>query len=125
MIKINTRGSFRRTEQFLTKMSSSERYSTLSSAAQRGLNALAKATPVDSGVTADSWSYDIKTTPRSTTITWSNSNVVDNVPVVILLQYGHATGTGGFVEGENFINPAIRPVFNKISDDVWKAVVNS
>lgn len=90
-----------------------------------GVKALKDATPIDSKLTAESWSYTVRRKGAFYSITWRNSNVVDGVPVIILLQYGHGTGTGGWVEGEDLINPVIRPLFDKIAEDVWKEVKNA
>ena len=122
MIKFTSKGSFDNTEKFLEKMKSKDRYSLLTTYARDGVKALSSATPKDSGISAESWDYSININTRSASITWTNSNVIDGIPVVILLQYGHATSNGVFVEGEYYINPAIRPNFNRISEQVWKAV---
>lgn len=83
-------------------------------------------TPIDSGVTSSSWGYSIEETRSNWSITWTNSEITrDGVPVVILLQFGHGTGTGGYVEGRDFINPAMRPIFDQLADDVWKVVQNA
>src|SRR5690606_8931403 len=90
---------------------------------QAGVNALASATPVETGLSSESWDYEVYKDGKHVGITWTNHDVtITGVPVVILLQYGHGTGTGGYVQGHDFINPAIRPIFNKISEDLWKAV---
>jgi len=88
--------------------------------AQEGVDALSRATPVDSGETAASWYYEIRRTPGSIKIEWKNSNIVNGVPIAIILQYGHATGNGGYVQGRDYINPAIQPVFDRISESIWK-----
>ena len=93
--------------------------------ARQGIDALRHATPVDSGLTADSWGYKITTNSKNTTIMWTNSHIVDGRPIAILLQFGHGTGTGGYVQGIDYINPAIRPVFDRIADSVWKAVTSA
>lgn len=94
--------------------------------AEAGVRALAKATPRDSGVTAESWYYDIEEDNNSITITWSNSNVVDGWAVIaILLQYGHGTGTGGYVRGRDYINPAMKQIFQEMADDLWEEVRNA
>ncbi len=92
--------------------------------AQRGCDALASATPIDSGVTAASWGYIVEIDDVGVTITWTNSSLADDgkTPVVILLQYGHGTGTGGYVQGRDFINPAIANIFDDIEETVWKVV---
>ena len=90
-----------------------------------GVSALASATPVDSGVTANSWGYEIITTKEGATIHWTNTNQNKGVYIAVILQYGHGTGTGGYVQGVDYIIPAIRPVFDKISEEAWMEVVNS
>ena len=89
---------------------------------QEGVAALASATPVDSGLTASSWYYEITHTKDSSTITFLNSHVNDGVPIAIILQHGHGTGTGGWVEGRDYINPAIQPIFDKIANNAWREV---
>jgi hypothetical protein len=89
---------------------------------RKGVSALAAATPVDSGLTASSWSYEIENTKESAKITFNNSNIQNGVPIAIILQYGHGTGTGGWVQGRDYINPAIQPIFDQIVDDAWKEV---
>ncbi len=93
---------------------------------QKGVEALAEATPIDTGESADSWEYEVINDPRQCQIIWTNSHVTTSgVPIVILLQYGHGTGTGGYVEGRDFINPAISGIFDDIADAVWEAVTSS
>ncbi len=125
MITFESSGSFDRTEKFLSRMSRGDIFQSLESAGQAGVQALAAATPVDTSETANSWSYTVKRTRGSYSIEWTNGHIVAGVPVVILLQYGHGTGTGGYVRGRDFINPAIKPVFDKIANDVWKAVTSA
>lgn len=118
-------GSTKRTESFLRKVSRGDVYSSLASSAREGVEALRKWTPVDSGLAADSWGYEIEHSGTSVTIVWTNKDVENGFPVAIMLQYGHGTGTGGYVQGKDYINPAMRPVFDKISDDVWKVVTSA
>jgi hypothetical protein len=92
--------------------------------AKQGVTALAANTPVDSGVTADSWGYEVIVSNTSLRINWTNKNIVDNIPIVILLQYGHGTRAGTYVQGRDFINPAIRPIFDRLSEDIWKEVTS-
>lgn len=92
---------------------------------REGVTALSQATPYDTGLTSQSWDYEVTTTRDSYVITWTNSNVVNGVPIAIILRYGHGTGTGGYVQGRDYINPAIRPIFDKFADEAWKEVVNS
>lgn len=89
---------------------------------EQGVRALAEATPKDTGATADSWYYKIVNDGKSYAIQWLNSNVNEGVPIAIILQYGHATGTGGYVEGIDYINPAIQPIFERIARDAWREV---
>lgn len=124
-LKITSRGSFKNTERFLKRMSKDDIYATLETYAQIGQSALESATPVDSGETARSWSYSIVVSRKGRKITWYNSHMAGTVPVAILIQYGHATGTGGYVQGRDFINPAIRPIFDQMAESVWKEVQNS
>jgi hypothetical protein len=97
----------------------------LESLGQKGVAALSSATPVDSGLTAASWSYEISNKNGRTTITWFNSHVESGVNIAIILQYGHGTGTGGYVSGRDYINPAIQPIFDQIAEDMWKKVTSA
>lgn len=125
MIQITASGDFRNTERFLKKMSSLDISAALKNLGQRGVAALAAATPVDSGSTAAMWGFETTRSRKSFSITWTNSNVVSGRPIVILLQYGHGTGTGGYVRGRDFINPAIQPIFDEIAEEFWKVVVSA
>lgn len=122
MISYSTKGDFGQTRRALLKMAQGDMFSVLDTAGQRGVAALRAATPHDSGATAAAWSFKVKRSGRSVEIEWTNSNSAGGAPVAILLQYGHGTGTGGYVQGRDFINPAMRPVFDQIANDVWKAV---
>lgn len=117
-------GSTKRTSTFLQRMQRDDLYSSLDGLAQRGVSALQAATPQDSGLTAMSWGYEIDVQEGRVTISWTNSNVVDGVPVAIILQYGHGTGTGGYVAGRDYINPSMQDVFDEIANDVWKKVTS-
>ncbi len=99
-------------------------FSDLTRHGKTGVDALSNATPVDSSLTANSWAFRIIKDRRNPGIEWYNSNAAGDVSVAILIQYGHATGTGGYVVGRDFINPAMQPIFDKIADDVWKKVTN-
>ena len=125
VIVISSEGSFDKTEAFLEKMERLRLYDQLVRSASEGLNALRAATPVDSGFTASSWGYEVERRGEDYVITWTNSHVNKGVPIAIILQYGHGTGTGGYVAGRDYINPAMRPVFDKIAEDVWKAVTSA
>jgi hypothetical protein len=122
MIKITSSGNFDRTNKFLDSMIHGDITSELDRAAQQGVNALQQATPRESGVTADSWSYEITKTGSATTIWFINSHVVNGFNVAVGLQYGHGTGTGGWIAGYDYINPALKPIFDQIADNVWKEV---
>lgn len=122
MIFFKQSGNFNNTEEFIKRVQNLDVESILRRYGQMGVDALSAATPVDSSLTANSWSYDIISNKKGVSISWTNSNVVDGVPVVILLQYGHGTGNGGYVRGKDFINPAIRPVFRTIADAIWREV---
>lgn len=124
-ISFESKGSFKKTENFLRKMAQKELFKSLERYGQEGVAALESATPVDSRKTAASWSYKVTSSKGQHSIEWTNSHVVAGTPVAILLQYGHGTGTGGYVQGRDFINPAMKPVFDKIADNVWKAVTSA
>ena len=118
-------GDFKKTEKFLRSLSEGDIFKTLDRFGQQGVAALSAATPVDSGETAASWYYEITRARSSWTITFNNSVMAGNAPLAILLQYGHGTGTGGYVQGRDYINPAIQPVFDRIADEAWKAVTSA
>lgn len=123
MFAFRTSRSGKLTELFLKRVLQGNIYSDLERYGQIGVDALSNATPVDSGETAQSWRYRvIQTTQGHYGIAWYNEHENDGVNVAILIQYGHGTGTGGYVQGRNFINPAIQPIFDKIAEDVWKKV---
>lgn len=122
MISFSQRGSFEHMESFLHRMQTLDIRGLVEPFAQRGVEALRAATPVDTGLAANSWAYEIEVTRDSVKIIWTNSNVENGFPVVVMLQHGYGTGTGGYVQGRDFINPAIRPIFDQIADGVWKVV---
>ena len=124
-ISLSSSGNFGKTEAWLKKLQKLNIGSIAQAGAQRGGRALAAATPRDSSVAATSWGVEVKQSQTRTTITWTNTDVENGFPVVIMLQYGHGTGTGGYVQGIDFINPAIRPIFDEIANDVWKAVTSA
>lgn len=125
MFSFTVSGSFSKTEAFLHAMMNLEIASILEASAQAGVTALASATPIDSGLAENSWGYEISAAGGVYTITWTNSDIENGFPVAIMLQYGHGTGTGGYVQGRDYINPAIQPIFDKIANDVWKAVTSA
>jgi hypothetical protein len=125
-ISITTTGSFDRTDRFLSFLLSGNQYAFLDAYAQRGVDALAAATPTETGATAAAWSYEIERTDAGVTIWWTNNHVDEvGTPIVIMLQFGHGTGTGGYVQGRDFINPAIQPIFDEIANKVWTEVTTS
>lgn len=127
MLKITGKGDFSKTTDFLKKAQDNgpRIMRVLEQYGKAGVVALEKATPVESALTANSWNYVVEKTRSGYSITWTNTNLVDGVPIAILLQYGHGTGTGGYVQGQDFINPALRPIFDKISTEAWKAVTSA
>lgn len=125
MIRVETSGDTKKTEAFLTKMMTDSPYENVKRLAQKGVDALASVTPRDTGNTAAQWSYEIVQNGSSFTIHWLNDNVQAGFNVAIGLQYGHGTGTGGYIQGRDYINPALRPIFDQIAADVWKEVQRS
>ena len=125
MIVLKNKGDFSKTTNFLKRITKLDYKSILSKYGKMGVDALAKATPIDTGLTASSWSYEIVEDDGGATIYWKNSNVVKGVSIAVILQYGHGTGTGGYVEGIDYINPALRSIFEGIADDAWKEVTES
>lgn len=118
-------GSFSKLEKFLKAMDKLSVKQIAEKQAQRGVQALIAATPRESGLAANSWGYKVVQNGRRITIQWTNSNRENGFPVAIALQYGYGTGTGGFVQGRDYINPAIRPVFESIANEVWRAVTSA
>ena len=125
MIKITSTGDFSRTFKFLEKMKNRNIRQLLEKYANQGVSALSSATPVDSGLTANSWTYSIEVSGETAKIYWSNTNTNKGVNIALILQYGHGTGTGGYVQGRDYINPAMRPVFDKLAEEAWMEVVNA
>lgn len=122
MISLESHGTWRRTRNWLRRASKGDIYKNLETHAQLGVEALASATPKDSSETANSWSFEIVRTGRDYEIHWINTNVNNGTNIAIILQTGHGTGTGGYVQGRDYIRPAIQPVFDEIADNVWKEV---
>ena len=125
MISFRQKGDFSKLTNFLEKAKEAVYLGNLDKYGREGVAALASATPVDSGLTANSWYYEITNKNGSATISFLNSNIQNGVPIAIILQYGHGTGTGGWVQGRDYINPAIQPIFDKIADEAWKEVTKS
>lgn len=115
-------GDLSDTEKWLRGLSEVKILAKLNSIAAKGVIDLTRATPKDTGNTASKWSYEIKKVKSGYEISWTNSAAADDVPIVILIQYGHGTGTGGYVQGNDFINPVMKPIFDSISSEIGKAV---
>lgn len=124
MITIKASGSNKKMDDFIRKLTKPAFFNILDHYGAIGVSALSSATPVDSGLTASSWTHEVTHKRGKHSIVWRNTNVNDGIPVAILIQYGHGTGTGGFVHGVDYINPAIQPLFQKIADTVWEQVTN-
>lgn len=121
-VRIIHRGNFNNTERFLNALKGQRYLNRLAEYGEKGVEALAEATPKDTGLTASSWVFDIVKTKSGTQLSWSNTNEIDGFNVARALQYGHGTGSGGYVRGQDYINPAIRPVADEISEGVWKEI---
>lgn len=125
-IKVGDKGDFKKTFKFLRAMKEKQFLKNLDKYGQMGVDALAAATPKRTGLTAESWTYDITDNGEQLIISWNNTNIQKGYyNVALMIQYGHGTGTGGWVEGIDYINPALKPVFDKIADAVWMEVKNS
>lgn len=122
MISFRHKGDFSKFTRYLEKVKGVAHLSVLDKYGREGVAALESATPVESGKTAKSWYYEVSNTNGSATISFHNSNINKGVNIAIILQYGHGTGTGGWVEGRDYINPAIQPIFDRIADDAWEEV---
>ena len=122
MISFRQKGDFSKLTRFLEKAKNAVHLGILDKYGREGVAALASATPLDSGKTASSWYYEIQHGEGTASINFYNSNVNKGVPIAIILQYGHGTGTGGWVQGRDYINPAIQPIFDKIANEAWREV---
>ena len=122
MITFTTKGDLSKTDKFLDKLLKRDIYSKLEVYAQRGVEALAAATPKRSGLTASSWTYEIDRSPNAVSIIWKNTNINKGANIALLIQYGHGTRNGGYVSGIDYINPTLKPMFNEIAESVWKEV---
>lgn len=122
MITFKQKGNFAKLTKFLEKAKESVKIGELDKYGKEGVDALKAATPVDTGKTASSWKYEIRQRNNGVEIVWSNTNIQNGVPIAIILQYGHAAKNGGWVKGIDYINPAIRPIFDKIANEAWKEV---
>ena len=123
MITFSHKGNFSRLDKYLRRVKKPIDLSALDKFGQLGVDALMSVTPMDSGETANSWYYEVEENSNEVVITFSNKHRNQDVPIAIILQYGHGTGTGGWVEGRDYINPAIQPIFDAITDKAWKEVI--
>ena len=124
MISFRHKGDFSKADRYLEKLRESVKLGVLDKYGRAGVAALSSATPVDTGLTANSWFYEIEHSSGSDKIVFNNSNIQNGVPIAIILQYGHGTGTGGWVQGRDYINPAIQPIFDQMVKEVWKEVTS-
>lgn len=123
VISFRQKGDFKKFDKYLKDVRHAAKLkSVFDKYGRAGVQALSSATPIETGLAASSWYYEIEQTSTSATITFLNSDVENGFPVAIMLQYGHGTGTGGWVEGRDYINPAIQPIFDKLAEDMWKEV---
>lgn len=125
MITVRSKGNFNTTEKLLEKSLGNDWLSVLEDYGRQGVQELAAATPIDSGETASSWDYEIVKEGGRVSVVWNNNNINDGVNIAIILQYGHGTGWGGYVQGRDYINPALRPIFDSMADAAWKEVSGS
>lgn len=124
MLKLTSKGDHSKTERYLNKLHDGDFFSNLDQYGQLGVIALSRSTPVDTGLAQSSWDYKTIKSREKPGIIWINTDVENGTSVVILIQYGHGTGTGGYVAGRDFINPAMRPIFDMIADNIWREVTN-
>ena len=125
MITFRQKGDFSKLTRFLERAKESVKLGDLDKYGKAGVAALSSATPIDSGKTANSWSYEIINKNGSAEIVFKNSNIQNGVPIAIILQYGHGTKNGGWVQGRDYINPASRPIFDNLANEAWKGVTNA
>ena len=122
MITLKKSGDFSKLTSRLQKLKKAAHISILDKYGKRGVEALSAATPVDTGLTARSWYYEVTNNGNRATLSFFNSNIQNGVPIAIILQYGHGTGTGGWVEGRDYINPALQPIFDELANNIWREV---
>ena len=122
MISFKSKGDFSKIDSYFGRLKETIHLEDLDRYGQEGVAALAAATPFDTGRTANSWHYEIIHGEESVSISFYNSNIQNGVPIALILQYGHGTRNGGWVEGRDYINPAIQPIFDKIAEEAWKEV---
>ncbi len=125
MISFKQTGDFSKTTRFMERALEAINHGVLDKYGRKGVAALESATPVDTGLTAHSWYYEITNQKGSVTISFYNSNIQNGIPIAIILQYGHGTRNGGWVQGRDYINPAIQPIFDELANDVWEEVIRT
>ncbi len=126
MIKITQKGDFKKTHKFLNSITFNQHFiKILEDYGRQGVEALSSATPIDTGNTAASWTYSVEKNQNGYAVTWSNTNINNGVNIAIILQYGHGTGSGGYVKGKNYINPALQPIFDSMANELWKEVTSA
>lgn len=124
MITFRQKGDFSKLSRYFERLKETAKIGVLDKYGRAGVAALSSATPTKTGLTAASWTYEIERQNGSVSLTFYNSNVNKGVPIAIILQYGHGTGTGGYVQGRDYINPAIQPIFDQLAEEAWKEVTN-
>lgn len=122
---VTSSGDYKDTKRFLNAMRDNTIFGILDSYGARGVDLLSSATPIETGLTAHSWEYAVEHSDGRHILSWNNTHEHNGVNIAVILQYGHGTGTGGYVEGIDYINPALRPLFDKLVEDIWKAVTNA
>lgn len=125
MISFRQKGDFYKVTRYLESTKRGNRLPDLNKYGEEGVKALSAATPVETGATANAWYYEIKQNKNTAEISFCNSNIQNGVPIAVILQLGHGTGTGGWVEGRDYINPAIQPIFDKLAEDAWREVTRT
>lgn len=125
MVTVECKGDYKKTKRYLEKLVNTDYFSNLQQYGEMGVAALRAYTPVDTGKTAESWYYEIESGPNRLAINWLNSNVNKGVNIAVIIQYGHGTGTGGYVQGRDYINPAMRSVFDNIAEELSREVANA
>jgi hypothetical protein len=125
IFNIASTGDFKKTERFLKYLESGDMYNDLDHYGRMGVDALSRATPIDTGETAHDWGYQVEITKERASISWYNIHTNEGVNIAVIIQYGHGTGTGGYVAGRDYIIPAMQPLFDKIVEDVWRQVRNA
>ena len=123
MISVSHKGDFNNLETLINRVLRRDYLNILAEYGRKGVEALKAATPVDTGLTRDSWEYEITANSKKTSIYWTNSNIQNGIPIAIILQYGHGTKNGGYVQGVDYINPALAPIFSQMANEAWRRIV--